>query len=458
VIRLWPFQSRAVEIIKSTRTRALLVSSPTGSGKTVIAVTLALEALDRQCRVLALAHRRELIAQFVERLLEAGVPGDSIGIILSTTVIVRGREFGPKREAPVQVASIDSLKLSRYPVAHLVIIDEAHRAAANSYQRLARYYAASAILIGLTGTPVRLDGKPLGSTFGALLTVANYSELIAGGYLAAPRVWTAPLEHRADLTGIRLVGSDYDLVQLDRAVNQSVLVGSLVAEWLKRAENRTTVVFAVGVAHSQSIAAEFRAAGIVAEHLSGKTPYGERAAMLERLKTGETRVVVNCDVLSEGWDMPSCKCIVLARPTRSLVKYMQQAGRVMRPFGEISPILLDHAGNVLRFGLPHADRVFSLTEGDISPDKKTPRLKECPVCQSVQAPDVAECPECGTAFAVRRECLQVEGELREAVPILTDAQEQAFLARARAAAARVNAGEAWVQKVYQAWSGRGADA
>jgi DNA repair protein RadD len=223
---------------------------------------------------------------------------------------------------------------------------------------------------------------------------ATYSALIEEGHIVAPLVYSTPI--LPDLSGVHTQGGDYNAEELEAAVNRSALIGNIVAEWQKRSGGRRTVVFAVSVAHSIAIVEQFRAAGVRAEHLDGETPEEERAAILARLGAGETEVVSNVGVLCEGWDMPACKCLVLARPTKSLVLYMQCAGRILRPWEEIQPVILDHGGNVDRHGLPHEDREWSLSD---KPKKKgSAPQKVCPECFAYIAAALMVCPHCGHQF------------------------------------------------------------
>src|SRR5690606_30708365 len=137
-----------------------------------------------------------------------------------------------------------------------------------------------------------------------------------------------------------------------------------------------TVAFAVNVEHSRAIVARFVAAGVAAEHLDGSTPTAERDAILRRLETGETRIVSNCAVLTEGWDQPAVKCAILARPTQSTGLYLQQAGRILRPWQDVRPIILDHAGNSLAHGLPQDDRALTL-DGGATHASRAPSARRC---------------------------------------------------------------------------------
>lgn len=385
--------------------RRLVVVAPTGAGKTVIAAQIVLSARQRGRRTMFVAHRRELITQTFRKLRDAGVPESEIGILM-------GDDERARPDAPVQVVSIATYLRREPPPADLVIIDECHRALSESYLNLIEHYSSSgAAVVGLTATPFRANGGGLGDVFEELILVARPSELIAEGFLVEPRVFSGGAP---DLEGVHTRGGDYVEHELQDAMNRTSLVGGIVEHWLRLAERRRTVAFASGVDHSRAIVAAFRAAEVPAEHLDGNTPKLERDAILGRLESGETLVVSNCGVLCEGWDMPSCKGLVLARPTRSVGLYMQQAGRVLRPWEDARPIILDHAGNALRHGLPQEDRDFSLEGAKASGAAPT---RECPECSAVIALGAVKCPECGHEFArtaaERELSVSAPGELHE---------------------------------------------
>ncbi|HEU4406786.1 MAG TPA: DEAD/DEAH box helicase family protein [Polyangiaceae bacterium] len=304
---LRPYQRAALDRLAALvrgGARRVLLASPTGSGKTVLAVALIADALARGERVLFLAHRRELVVQTFDKLRAHGVPERSVGVFM-------GRDPRWRPGAPVQVASVDTLRNRPKPPADLVFVDEAHRALAKSYRDLAAHYAG-ALQLGLTATPYRADNRPLADAYDELVVVASVRELIAQGHLVEPRVFTVPASRAPDLTGVRVRGGDYDASELARAVDREGLVGDIVEHWGRLARGVRTVAFAASVEHSRHVVARFRAAGVPAEHLDGETPTPERDAILARVDRGETLVVSNCGVLTEGWDCLDAKTEVLA--------------------------------------------------------------------------------------------------------------------------------------------------
>lgn len=392
-VALRPYQVGAIESVRSeirAGRRKILLNIPTGGGKTLTAASVLAGAVARNRRVLFAAHRKELIDQTCITFGRLGIT--SIGVI---------RAQDPRKDLsqPIQIASIQTLVRRDKPPADVVVIDEAHRALAKSYVKHLFEAYPKAVFLGLSATPCRTDGRGLGAAFDALVIGAKYSDLIAEGFICAPVVYGTPV--LPDLRKVRTKSGDYNREDLEAAVNRSALIGNCVAEWKKRGEGRKTVVFAVSVAHSKALREAFEADGVRAGHIDGETPEGERADTLARLERGELDLVCNVGVLTEGWDMPSCKCLVIARPTKSLALWMQMAGRILRPWGDASPLILDHGGNVDRHGMPHVDRAWSL-EGRMKKSSAAP-CKACPVCFCYVPAGLRECPPpCGHVFEVAR--------------------------------------------------------
>lgn len=400
------YQSRAITALRgwvsAGRRRPLLVA-PTGSGKSIILTEVTKLALQMGGSVLIVVHLRELVSQTYRHLQSLGV--ERIGVM-------RGDDGRVDPWAKVQIASIQTLARRDRPKATVVILDEAHRSLADSYVTNVWEAYQDAIIIGCTATPCRGDGRPLGERYDCLVEAATYSALIAAGHVAEPIVYSP--ERSPDLSGVRRVAGDWDDGELERRM--SALVGNLTDEWRAHAGGRKTIVFASGISHSRNIVERFNAMGVSAEHLDGTTPGTEREAILARLETGETSVVSNCAVLTEGFDMPSIRCAVIARPTLSLVLHMQTAGRCLRPGAE-RPVILDHADNCARFGFPHEDRVWRLDGPAVRKTVVNP-YRTCGQCFVYFERRLKACPYCGWTAPAAERALPVEepGRLTTATP------------------------------------------
>lgn len=384
-------------------------------------------------RILFLAHRRELITQAFKKVIgctcRPGYEHDSLlpnpdcrgdGMDRRSVGVVMAHDRRRNPGAVVQVASIDTLRNRARPPADLIIVDEAHRSLAATYRIILEAYPEAAI-IGLTATPYRADRRGLGEEYDELVVVSSVRELIAQGALVQPRVFTVPAKDLPDLSRVRIKGNDYDPTQLSAAVDRKELVGNIVEHWQRLASDRLTVVFAASVEHSKHIAAQFKAAGVAAEHLDGMTPTEERDAILARLECGETRVVVNYGVLVEGWDQPSVKCAILARPTKSKGAYLQMAGRILRPYMGLDALILDHAGCTLEHGFVEDDREFTLEAAPKKP-KTAATGKTCPECFAIVPIAARICEACEHVFEAQERSSPVskEGTLVEVRPATQD--------------------------------------
>jgi DNA repair protein RadD len=356
--------------------RSVLAVSPTGSGKTTIFGSLASQV---PCNVLINGHRRELITQAGNRLREFGV---EFGIIMA------GEPRKPY--ARVQVASIDSLIRRKAPDAGLVINDEAHLSTADKWRKVLDQYPHARIL-GVTATPWRLSGKPLAGMYDACVVVATPSQLRQQGHLCdyVGFSYKAP-----DLSAVKTTAGDYNEQQSAEAMMGSVIVDNIVEQWLAHASDLSTVVFAVTVEHSQQLTERFRAAGVSAEHLDGTMGKIQRDGILRRVADGTTRVLCNVGVAVEGLDIPRLKCCVLARPTKSLARYLQMVGRVRRPWNGQVARIHDHAFIIKGpngkggHGLPDDERDYRLG----APKEDPPSMTQCEQCLAMYRGP--RCPGC----------------------------------------------------------------
>jgi superfamily II DNA or RNA helicase len=353
-----PYQRKAdADIVAAWKQhRRVLYTGPTGSGKTEQAVLVIKRAIASGKRVLFVSHLRTIVHQTADRLRRHGIRRRDLGVIM-------GDDDRLNPDALVQVASIQTLSRRSLPKADIVIVDEAHRAGSDQYTDLLAAYSKARIL-GLSATPRRETGAGLADVFDVLVLGPTPADLIADGYLARAKVYTAPDHLLPQLSKVRTVAGDYNQRELGEAVNQRILVGSIVDEWKRLADNRRTVVFAVDLDHARTIVDRFKAAKVRVEMLDGSTPQADRDAILARLKGGPSvvgglAVVVNVGVLCEGWDMPEVKCVAVARPTRSITRWLQMTGRALRPCGQ-EPIVLDHSGTALFFGPPDWPQPWAL--------------------------------------------------------------------------------------------------
>jgi superfamily II DNA or RNA helicase len=317
----------------------------------------------------------ELINQWSLRFANTGIVH---GVIMAND---------PRRNpnAPVQIASIQTLVRREFPPADLVIIDEAHHAKAATYERVVEHYP-NTFLLGLTATPRRLDQLGLGDIFSALVCGPSIAWLVENGYLAKPRVFAGP---EPDLRGIRIIAGDFDRHALAERCDKKQLVGDLVANYTRLSSGRQAIAYAVNIAHALAIAARFNEAGIPAVELDGTTPAFQRADLLARFRDKEIRVLSNCGLFTEGLDVPSVQAILIARPTQSETLHLQMLGRgLRRDLGKLDCHILDHAGNARRLGLPEEEWNWSLeTTKKEHPSADHDDYQKCPLCGWLAPPD-----------------------------------------------------------------------
>lgn len=364
------------------RSHSAMVYLPTGAGKTRLAAELIGLYHARGKRSLFVVNRNALVAQTHAALQELGL-GDAVGFIKAN--------YEPDSSKPIQIASIQSLRSRRrraidggdasgagdgdggadsdddsplvaraaaastrrpWPVADLVVIDEAHCAIAQSYMRLCDHYAASgACLLGLSATPMRRNpDEDLSAVFHKLLRGPSVSTLVRRGILAPPLVYGV---REGDV--LSTLSDDYSDNKIGaRALEKLQCAGSVnaaVESWGTHAAGRRTLAFAVTIEHSLSLVKAFRRDGVKAAHVDGTTSKRERAEMYRRFADGNITVLSSVNVLSEGFDDPGVECVMLLRPTRSKGLYIQQVGRGLRCFpGKSNCIILDQSGNTWMHG------------------------------------------------------------------------------------------------------------
>ncbi|CAK0742796.1 hypothetical protein CCP3SC15_1210009 [Gammaproteobacteria bacterium] len=255
----------------------------------------------------------------------------------------------------------------------------------------------------MTATPLRLDGKGLGKVSGGmfdhLVVGPSVLDLIESGYLAKPVVY-APRE-KLDLSQVRTRGGDYVPGELAQVMDKTPLTGDAVAHYRRHCDGAPAIAFGVTVEHAAHIADQFKGAGYQAAMLSGETPDKARARMIRDLGRGELHVLASCDTVSEGTDVPIVAAAILLRPTESYGLAMQQMGRALRIYpGKERAVILDHADNTLRHGLPTQEREWSLAGAGRRKGIQAVEapVKQCPECGAMVALSASRCPECDYEF------------------------------------------------------------
>ena len=405
IVQLRPYQQQAIIDLRMAYrngARAPLLVAPTGMGKTVIFAAITQAAADRGRQVLILVHRRELIHQASAKLAAIGVDHGVIAAGIRPA------------NAPVQVASVQTLirRLQHAAQPDLIVIDEAHHAVAGSWRKVIDHWPNS-LLLGVTATPVRQDGRGLGAMFDQLVLGPSTARLIAAGYLTPARIYAPPTV--ADLAGIHRRAGDYAIDEAANRMDRPTVTGDAISHYQRIGVGQRAIAFCCNVKHATSVCDAFNVAGIGSATLLGNTT--DRDALVTRFAAGEIQVLVTVDVVSEGFDCPAAGCAILLRPTQSLGLYLQQVGRVLRPApGKAAAIVLDHVGNVHRHGWPDDLREWSLADQERrarSASQPAPSVRTCPECFAAFKPALI-CPVCGAYCAPpARVIRQQDGDLQE---------------------------------------------
>lgn len=387
--------------------RRVLLQAPTGSGKTVVFSDIARNTSNNNKRVEILAHRVELLEQCGEKMQTNGV---NFGYI--------NPKFTPNHFAKVQVGTMQTVARRLHKtsfVPDLLIIDECHRVMGQTYRSIINHYKHARVL-GVTATPIRLDGQPLGDLFEKMILGPTVQELITLGSLVRPITY-APIE-QLDLSGIKTIGGDFDGRELSNRMDMPDITGNAVEHYRKICPGVPAVAFCVNVKHAKHVAEEFKAAGFTAEHIDGTMTNSERKRILRGLANGIIQVVTSVDLITEGFDAPMIQCAIILRPTQSVGLYIQMGGRPLRPYpGKQVCYVLDHAGCAITHGLITEDREWSLS-GVVKKKRggggfvHRERMQQCPKCFAV-TPVLPYCPECHYVYENVSMPSVGDGELKE---------------------------------------------
>lgn len=422
--------------LKQGHRSILGVASP-AFGKTVVAGSITESARQKGHSVWFIVHRKNLLRQTSKSFWGAGIQH---GLITS------GKS---RSKLPVQVGTIGTvysrMRKGQIQPPAVMFIDEAHLSQGNMFATVIRWAKeAGAIIIGLTGTPVRLDGKPLGDLFDDMIEARSTSWLIEEGRLSDYRIYTTNVV--PDLSGVKKSGGDLNREDLAEAMDNRAIVGDAISHWKRYANGLRTVCYCVNVKHSKSTAAAFNEAGIPAVHVDADTTEAELKGACEGLADGRYMVLTNCELVIEGFDLSAqigrditLEACILLRPTESLARYLQMVFRALRKKPNPA-IILDHACCAIKHGLPDDERQWSLEGVDKQKRKKKddedepePTVQWCKQCYFVFRVGPDSCPNCGAPVEKQeRKINQVDGELVEIDPEELRRQRQARIERAQA--------------------------
>lgn len=402
-MKLRQYQSDAIDSIYqwfAAGKEAPLIVTPTGSGKSVILA----EFIRRACvefpdtHILVVTHVKELVEQDAKAIKNVW-PHAPVGIYSAG--------LAKRQLKPVTVASIQSIY--NKPTFHgrfdLIIVDEAHlipHKSTGMYRKLLEACMdknADTKLIGLTATPYRLDSGVLhegdGALFDGISYEANVADLIQQGYLCP---LTSKHGDDVNLDGVKITGGEFNAGQLGERMSAMELVehhADLIVE--RCAQRNSWLIFCVTVEHAAQICAALKRRNVPSEYVSGDMANGERDAKINAFKSGQIRALVNCSILTTGFDHPPLDAVVMLRPTMSPALYVQMVGRGLRLHeSKTNCLVLDFGGNVRRHGF--IDKVEPPRKGKKGASKEAP-VKRCPQCDTLVAIMTKRC-ECGHIFEI----------------------------------------------------------
>lgn len=403
------FQARAHESLREGARqghRKQVVMAPTGSGKTILALNVIKNAVEKGRRAMFLCDRKTLITQTSEVARSVGLGHHGI-IQAQNPMFDMSRLF--------QIASCQTLMRRGWPTdIDVLVVDEAHC----QYKTWVDYVQSdecTARVIGLSATPF---SPGMGKTFTNLINAATMAELTDQGILVPLRIFSC---RRPDMTGAATVGGEWT----DKAAEDGeiLLVGDVITEWTKYARDLKTIIFGPTIKYCEELALRFREVGIGAATFCADTLDDERARILQDFSLGRVRVLISVEALAKGFDVKDVGCICDCRPLRkSLSTAIQMWGRGLRSSpetGKSECVLLDFSGNIIRFaddfsqvyynGLDKLDDGEKLDKDIRKDEEKEPRA--CPKCGFT--PMGKKCIHCGYAPEPRALVEHLPGEMHE---------------------------------------------
>lgn len=387
---LRPYQQ---ELVNSVYTdwnsgyKAPCIVLPCGGGKSVIIAEIAKQFTENFKNVLFIVHRKELCEQIASTFVRWGVNMEYCQIGMVQTLCRR---------------------LDRLKKLSLIITDENHHSKAVSYRKIYDYFS-DVPRVGVTATPIRLDGSGLKDVNDKLIIGVTAKWLIENKHLAPYDYYAPPIQNQKSKFHTR--NGDFITSDILAFYDKPTIYGDIVKHYKKLAYGKQAIAYCAAITQSEKLCEEFKANEISACHIDAKTPKAERTEIIEDFRRGKIKILSNVDLISEGFDVPDCEVSILARPTKSLTLYIQQAMRCMRYKQGKRAIIIDHTDNWERFGLPDDDRDWTLEGRKKQKTDSEAPVKTCCQCFSVVPASARECPHCGFKFEVKGRQEQKNTEL-----------------------------------------------
>lgn len=378
------------DIIESMKrgNRKIMVQSPPRSGKTVVMAYIAKNATDKNKKVLFFSHRKEINEQVIKTFERCEVNLDN-----------------------VTIGTIGSLvkKLDKLPKFDVILVDEAHHIKAKQYQTILNFFKDATQLF-FTGTPIRLDGSGFDDIADDIVLGKPVKWLQDNGNIAPFKYYAPSL---IDTTNLKKRGGEFTKKSVDDTMKR-VIYGDVIRHYEKLAKGKQAIVYTHSVEASESVSNTFNEQSYTSIAISGKTPPEVRDRAMQAFRDGKLTIMVNCELFTEGIDLPNVDVCIMLRPTQSLSLYLQFAMRALNPREGKTAIIIDHVGNVDRHGLPNADREWSL-KGVNKTKKKLklgePTTRTCDECYATFWSAERICPMCGHENKPTKEEVEIIREI-----------------------------------------------
>lgn len=394
-LKLRDYQEELVDGIKrsmSAGNHSIIVQSPPRSGKTVVMAHIARGATDKNNKVLFFSHRKEINEQVYKTFENNEVNMDL-----------------------VTIGGVQSLvrKLDKLDEPTIILIDEAHHSKASSYKKIIDYFPNAYKLL-FTGTPVRLDGSGFDDIADDLILGKSVKWLQEHGRIAPFKYYAPQL---IDVSRLKKRSGEFTKQSVDDTM-KTVVFGDVIGHYEKLAKGKQAIVYTHSVEASENVSKAFNEAGYNSMAVSGKTPREARETAMRAFRNGDLKTIVNCELFTEGIDLPNVDVCIMLRPTQSLSLYLQFAMRALNPREGKTAIIIDHVGNVERFGLPNQDREWSL-QGIVTKKQTAkigePTVRVCEMCFATFWSKERICPECGYENEPTKQEIELirEAELKE---------------------------------------------
>ena len=418
-IVLRPYQKKFIGDVRQAfikGNRRVVGVAPCGAGKTIITGWMIRQALQRGKSSLFFVHRKELIEQTSQTFEELHIPH---GIISGG--------FKPNYEFPVQIASVQTLvkRLNLIKPPNFLVCDECHHILADTYKKIIEFWKDS-FLLGVTATPERTGGITLCDVFSDMVLAPSVKELIELGNLTNFNYYGVNLQLEAELSSLKIVQGDYIKSGLSKLMTDPRITQKIIESYKKHALNKSTICYCVNVEHSKHVATYFNEAGIPTAQCDGQTPKSERTRIVEDFRRGKYKVLCNAELFGEGFDVPNCHCVILARPTKSKILHVQQSMRSMRPDPNDPnkvAVIIDCVNNYVYHGYPDDERKWTLKPNK---EKECAPEKICPYCESAIPLSSKKCPVCGADLSQIKEHYRMKLKIK-ATELIYDSRDTAIV-------------------------------